>query len=444
MAVAYGTIQTANNGFTTSLVLTKPTSTAENDFLYMSVAVQRADVTVTTPSGWTKLYEDDTGAATAGDLKLVTFYKLAGASEPANYTVTISSTGWMSGGIIRLTGADSGSPVGSDNQEVESATSLASPGVTTTTANGMYVLATARRDAGGDSPSVSGFTNRGSTSISSIRIDFVTKAAPTAGSSGTVTADYSNTQDDIILHLIALDAAPVDHDGAGEFRPTVDFQASLQKYLHNVGGQFQVPIDFAGFARGDKEVAGEFRVAADFQAAAYWEVSGEFKIAIDMVNTGFLRDFNVAGSFLVATDFAGVGSVSPHRLRGEFRVPIRFSDGYVGKGTGLIWTFPASVTPAEEKAYELNKFLASLREGDEFPGYFPLAGINGKTGKVRVVARRYNDALETPDLDVQFIELQDPALIARLKEDTVIPFIPQRQGNLFRDVIEFKRRFSRE
>lgn len=444
MAVAFATSDSGNNAFTTSITLTKPSGTVEDDLLIMSIVIQRGDATVTTPSGWTALEDTPVGAATASDSRLASFYKVAGGSEPADYTITISATAWISGTILRITGADTTTPIpASDEVEDESVTSVNTPAVSTTTDDGMFVIIAGRRDSGGDSPTVSTYTNQDNSSVSNIRIDAFTKVQASAGSSGTPTVDWTNTQDDAAAHIIAIDAAPVIKDVAGIFELAANFEGDLGKTFHFIAGEFEPTVDFDGSLAGDLDVAGVFEVAVDFEGVFYNDLAGEFTIALDMVNTGYLRDYNAAGIFEVPILMQADPSVSPHRLRGEFRVPVKFQDGYVGKGTGLVWTFPASVPSNEQGAYALNKFLSSLREGDEFPGYFPLGGINGKTARVRVVKRRYNDSLETPDLDVQLIEYQDPDLIRRLREDTVIPFTPQMSGNLFRNVLELRRRFRR-
>lgn len=402
--------------------------------------MQRGDATLSTPSGWTLLEETQSNTG-AGDNRLYTFSKVAGGSEPADYTVTASGTAWLSGTILRLTGASVSSPIAdSDENSAESATSLNTPSISTTVNNSMFVIFASRRDSGGDTPTASGYTNRANSAVSSIRIDAFTKAQASPGASGAVTVDYTNTQDDMCVHIIAVDKALETFDLDDDFTPTIDFEGDLQKYTHVVSGSFEVTADFIGDAKGDKDVVGTFEISADFVGEFSNDLAGVFNIAIDFVHTGSLRDYNIAGLFQLAAQMQGVGSISPHVLLGEFRLPLRFSDGYTGRGTGLIWTFPASVGTKQQGAYELNKFLAQLRVGDEFPGYFPLGGVEGKTGKVRVVARRYNDSLEVPDLDIQLIENQDPEIIGRLKEDSVIPFIPQKSGNLFRNVIELRRR----
>lgn len=444
MAVAVGTTNASNNAFTSSITLTKPAGTVEDDLLIMGIIIQRGDATVTTPSGWTALQDTPTGSATSADAKLASFYKVAGGSEPADYTVNISSIAWISGAILRLTGADTTTPIpASGEAQNESVSSLNAPAVSTTTSNGMFIILAGRRDGGGDIPTVSGYTNEDSSATSNVRIDAFSKAEASAGSSGTPTVDWTNTQDDAAVHIIAVDAAPAVVNVTGTFQATADFSGSLGKDFHFVSGQFTPTTNFSGELSGDLDVSGVFEVTTAFFAEFYKEVSGEFRIAIDAVNTGYLKDHNITGQFSAPILLQGTLGRDFRVISGEFRVPIRFRDGYVGKGTGLTWTFPSSVNSNEEGAYALNRFLSQLREGDEFPGYFPLGGVSGKTARVRVVKRRYNDSLETPDLEIQLIEYQDPALIRRLREDTVIPFTPQSYGNMFRNIIELKKIFRK-
>jgi len=82
----------------TSLVINKPSNTAQNDLMVAFVAAT-AGVTWTPPSGWTEVA--DLGSAPS----IAVAYKVAGASEGADYTFTSSASTTMSGMIASFRNA---------------------------------------------------------------------------------------------------------------------------------------------------------------------------------------------------------------------------------------------------------------------------------------------------------------------------------------------------
>lgn len=92
MAVAYrSSAFAANTAATdqTSVTVTKPTGTVQGDAMFAIVSGYQS-VSVTAPSGWNLLASAvDSGTA----LRVRTYTKLAGGSEPSNYTWTWSGTG---------------------------------------------------------------------------------------------------------------------------------------------------------------------------------------------------------------------------------------------------------------------------------------------------------------------------------------------------------------
>lgn len=101
MAVAVGTFNTLAWGSSDTAVLTKPTSTAERDVLVAHVAFLAGDITGV-PSGWTLLSKKT--SANFGGAAYV-YYKVAGTSEPADYTFTNDTLTTRAGAIFRVTGA---------------------------------------------------------------------------------------------------------------------------------------------------------------------------------------------------------------------------------------------------------------------------------------------------------------------------------------------------
>jgi hypothetical protein len=96
----------------TTLSLAKPAGTAQNDVLVATVFV--AGSNAVTAAGWTPVAGAD-AVATSGDGRLVSFYKVAGASEPASYGFGTAGSGGATrkatAGISVYRGADPAAPV---------------------------------------------------------------------------------------------------------------------------------------------------------------------------------------------------------------------------------------------------------------------------------------------------------------------------------------------
>lgn len=131
-----------NNG---SFTITKPTGTVSGDLL-VAVVVRYEDsgnvgVSFSAPTGWT---EQATAVAAFYRVKVV--YKVAGGSEPANYTWTYGSSGdsyGACGAISRITGADT-SNIFDGGPTYQSSTSTTAsevcPSVSPATSDGLLLL----------------------------------------------------------------------------------------------------------------------------------------------------------------------------------------------------------------------------------------------------------------------------------------------------------------
>lgn len=86
-----------------NFTITKPTGVVSGDFLVCWVVVDAGSaITITGPSGWTKSRDDNDGGAFGIGLQCWT--KLAGGSEPANYTWT--NNGDVAYTLIAASGGD--------------------------------------------------------------------------------------------------------------------------------------------------------------------------------------------------------------------------------------------------------------------------------------------------------------------------------------------------
>jgi hypothetical protein len=131
----YGGLLALHNGTTMTIAL--PTGTSANDVMLAAVTVTPASATATAPAGWTSITSTTNGTK----LRMTTYYKVAGANEPASYVWTLSSahTG-VAGAISSYYGVNTTNPIESSAaQTTASSASHAAPSVNTTVGNGMLV-----------------------------------------------------------------------------------------------------------------------------------------------------------------------------------------------------------------------------------------------------------------------------------------------------------------
>ena len=197
---------------TLSLTINKPSGTAAGDVMIASIAVRPNTAAITVPAGWTPVRRIDNANANANSLAV--YYKVAGASEPANYTWTFSTSTGSAGGIHTFSGVDTGNPIDVEGgQNTASGLTHATPGVTTTVTNTMLVTSHAFSSSATWTPpggmteafDVASETVPNAAGIS-IEGNYVTQAA--AGATGTKTATASNDVDVGNTHILALKPAP--------------------------------------------------------------------------------------------------------------------------------------------------------------------------------------------------------------------------------------------
>lgn len=126
MAIAFVAATTAGaSSSTTSLSVTVPAGST-NDVLLLSIANSNG-ATINTPAGWTKV----TSNGDASDVQDAVFWRVATGSEPASYSATIASAGYLCGIMTRYSGVDTTSPIRSSSS---STTPTPGSGVTASTA----------------------------------------------------------------------------------------------------------------------------------------------------------------------------------------------------------------------------------------------------------------------------------------------------------------------
>lgn len=209
----------ANNGQSSTasggtITVSKPTGTISGDVMLASVAVVTNTSTVTAPTGWNLV--QNTNQTSGNTSRLYTYYKVAGAAEPASYawTFTGANVGTVVG-IASFTGVDTALPIdASASQTTARSTSHTALSVTPTVAGDMLVTIHSYSSSRNWAPP-GGMTERvdrrsevaaGNEGVS---MEMNTEPRSGTGATGTRTAVTSGSPDRGATHSIALKALPV-------------------------------------------------------------------------------------------------------------------------------------------------------------------------------------------------------------------------------------------
>lgn len=194
-----------------TLTISKPTGTSANDVLVASIAFKPSSSTVATPSGWTLITTVTQTNSNAS--KLAVFYRIATASESANYSWIIDkagsvATGDIVGGIVAFRGVDVTAPIDVQNaQATANSTSHATASITTTIANTM-VLSTHEYTSSGTWTSPAGMNEAVDVASGSgaggIALSMNYQLQSTIGATGAKTATASSNADSGATHILAL------------------------------------------------------------------------------------------------------------------------------------------------------------------------------------------------------------------------------------------------
>lgn len=167
----------------TSVTVAKPSGTLAGDFMLLTTCVANpAAGILQAPAGWTEIQRGGLN----DDDPVVGWFKVAGASEPADYTLTINLTGAIGAGIITFY-SDTASPITID--DVQAAYNASGdrvyPSVTFSAAGYLVCYGTVLLF---NSTPPGGTTEQWDVTISSNRAYCMTEAIGAAGASGTRTA----------------------------------------------------------------------------------------------------------------------------------------------------------------------------------------------------------------------------------------------------------------
>jgi hypothetical protein len=127
------TTKTVNSG--TSIVIDTPAGTQQNDFMWAVVAWAGSGAP-TTPAGWTQYSTNGAGVITVQ----YTYYRFAGASEPANYTINFSAANTIAAWEGSYIGVDTTTPLDVQSGWNSSGTTHTTQPITTTVFGDMVVV----------------------------------------------------------------------------------------------------------------------------------------------------------------------------------------------------------------------------------------------------------------------------------------------------------------
>lgn len=113
----------------TSLTIPVPDNTMKDDLILAFVAPRGNSSDIAAPSGWTKIVSQDFSAS-----RFFVFSRVAGASEPASYTLTFATSGVLLACAVTLRAGRNDMPVNaqSGSSSTFSGTAITTPSVTTT------------------------------------------------------------------------------------------------------------------------------------------------------------------------------------------------------------------------------------------------------------------------------------------------------------------------
>jgi len=122
-----------------SITITKPSGVVSGNLMVMCGNFE-INTTVTPPSGWTQITNN---VHSSNQFRLLSYYKIAGGSEPADYTWSWTNGREATGLIMRISGFNATTPIQTSNS-AESNTSVASKSfactVTPTVADSLIIM----------------------------------------------------------------------------------------------------------------------------------------------------------------------------------------------------------------------------------------------------------------------------------------------------------------
>jgi hypothetical protein len=182
------------------LSLARPTSVQQGDVLIAQVTIENGTALLAPPTGWTPIASVDQSS----NLGMRTYWRVAGASEPAAYSWGTAGKK-ASGGIAAYRGVHPSAPVEVAGTGSGNGTTMAAPSVSTATPNGRLVALFGSKSLGAAHDQPAGMTRRWVTGASDFRSSANDQALTTTGATGARSAGSSGG-DAWVAQTIALRA----------------------------------------------------------------------------------------------------------------------------------------------------------------------------------------------------------------------------------------------
>lgn len=261
---------------TTQVTIDQPALIVPGDFLLASIAINGGSpAAITPPSGWTQIVRTDNDT----NISIVSYWKIAGASEPANYVWSITPQTRAQGGITRYTGVDASSPIDTFSGNFGLSKAATTSSITTTTSNSKVVALFAtdigkNNNAGDYFSQPTGMTEQYDASNvtlgPSIAADDVTQS--TAGSSGSKSSTISgNKNRNWVAQQIALRRVPVTPaiNGAITTRAVNDTTSTTTTIAHTVNSGANQILIVTATALGGEDTSATYNGVSMTKGAAH-------------------------------------------------------------------------------------------------------------------------------------------------------------------------------
>jgi len=125
-----------NTGGAGGAVISKPTGTVLNDLLVIGLMYEKGTAeTITPPAGWTVILKTNNST----DCGMVTYYKVATASEPVSYTFGILNGSKWAIGCSRISNVSVASPIDVFMGATGSGITTTAPSITTSSNNALIL-----------------------------------------------------------------------------------------------------------------------------------------------------------------------------------------------------------------------------------------------------------------------------------------------------------------
>jgi hypothetical protein len=269
-AISFVSYSQANSNDVTYTLVTvsPPASTAAGNLLLANISISGgSQANVTPPSGWTEILRTDNDTS----ISVISYYKIASASEPSNYTWTIDHQTTAKGTISQYTGIDSSNPIDSSAGNTGFGTIATTTSLTTSLNNEQIVTLYAidvgkSANAGSYFSTPTGMTERYDLSNtpfgpSSASDDAIQAAAGSSGSNSTTISGSKarNWVSQQIALRRRLPSTPPSVNGSVTTEPINGVATSSVIFSHTVGtGNNQLLIVTAGAGGSNVDTSAKY------------------------------------------------------------------------------------------------------------------------------------------------------------------------------------------